>query len=113
VALTEHEEPSYLAQLCKAGAAALDYFAPLRTLSTVGGLTAPRRLTAESATTSGGALFQTRVVLVAGRISPVHLPPLRVCNNQSHGLLEPLGAQRISSREPDPPLETIRLGFPG
>jgi len=71
------------------------------------------RLTAETATTSGGVPFQVHEVLVEGNISFVHLPPVRVCNNQSQALPEPLGAQRISSREPDLPLETISVGFPG
>ena len=71
------------------------------------------RFTAETATTSGGGPFQVQEVLAEGNISFVHLPPLRVCNNQSQALPEPPGAQRISSRELDPPLEAISFGFPG
>src|SRR2546427_571974 len=78
------------------------------------GLAFPLRSTAETATTSGDAPFQERDVLLAGRISVFHAPPVRVCKSHNQALSAPFDDQLIlSSRAPSPLLEAVRVGFAG
>src|ERR1017187_4707829 len=90
-----------------------DHLALPRACSTLGVLSSPLRLTAESATTSGCAPFQTCEVLVAGRISFVHSPLVRVCSSQSQALPGSPTAQLSSSWDCGPPLATVSFGFLG
>ena len=90
-----------------------DHLAPPGRSSTLAALNSPLRLTAETATTSGCARFQARLVLAAGRISCVHWPLVRVCNSQRQALPEPPGVQRISSCAPGLVVATVTFGFEG
>lgn len=94
-------------------AGAFDCFVPLRACSTLGELTVPMRLTAETATTSGGVPFQVREVLVEGNISVIHSPAVRVRSSQSQGLSELPKVQRIPNGKPESALETVSTGFGG
>src|ERR1035437_2190887 len=90
-----------------------DHLALPRAWSILAALSSPLRLTAESATTSGCAPFQTREVLDAGRTSFVHSPLVRVCSSQSQALPGSPAAQLISSRGPGSPLAMVSVGFLG
>src|ERR1019366_6969584 len=84
-----------------------------RACSTLGALNSPLRLTADIATTSGCEPFQTRLVLVAGRISCFHAPLVRACNSQRQTLPELPGVQRTSVWEPALAVATVSFGFEG
>ena len=89
------------------------HFELLRAWNRLGALTSPLRLTAETATTSGGALLHVREVSAPGKICVVHVLPARVCSSQSQALPWPLGAQVIFSEAAPGLVPTVSCGLAG
>lgn len=73
------------------------YLAMARGWNRLGALISPLRLTAETATTSGGVPLQVCEVFAPGMTCVAHVPPVRVCTSQSQALPCPLDAQERAS----------------